>query len=101
MFSGIISAVVGFLTSGNILFGIGSAVVLYLLKRAKNEKVRGFFKVICKAPGVLLTTMMTSNKLTGAIWNKAIEPFFIDLIDNIVGGAMEGFFEGLHSDNDK
>ena len=38
-------------------------------------------------------------KLTRALWNKTIEAYFIDLIDNIIGGALEGFIAGLRSDN--
>ena len=36
---------------------------------------------------------------TKKLWNKTIEPYFIDLIDNVVGGALRGFVKGLRSDN--
>ena len=38
-------------------------------------------------------------KLTKGIWNKTIEPWFIDLLDNIVASAVNGFIAGLRSDN--
>ena len=46
-----------------------------------------------------MTAGLTKWKFTSKIWNKTIEPYFIDLIDNLVGGALRGLIKGLKSDN--
>ena len=45
------------------------------------------------------TSLITKFWATKALWNKTIEPYFIDLIDNVVGGALRGLIKGLRSDN--
>ena len=37
-------------------------------------------------------------KLTKGVWNSTIEPWFIDLVDNFMGGAVRGLIKGLRSD---
>jgi hypothetical protein len=32
------------------------------------------------------------------VWNSQIEPWFIDLIDNVFGSIVRGFIKGLRSD---
>ena len=99
MFSGIISTVMGFLTGGNIAIGIAGAVVLYLLKRIKNATIKGAVKKLFYGLGVTVTLGAAKWKFTAKLWNVTIEAYFIDLIDNIIVGALEGFIEGLKSDN--
>ena len=45
-----------------------------------------------------LSLGLSQWKFTKGIWNKTIEPFFIDLVDNFVGGALRGLIKGLRSD---
>ena len=45
-----------------------------------------------------MTLGLSQWKFTKGIWNKTVEPFFIDLVDNFVGGALRGFIKGLRSD---
>ena len=49
--------------------------------------------------GTTLTLGMTKWSLTRNAWEKTIEPWFIDLVDNVVAGALDGFIKGLRSDN--
>ena len=67
------------LTSNVTLWIAGGAtgIVLWVLNKVPNES-------ICN---------------TKRFWNKTIEPWFIDLIDNIVGGALRGFVRGLRVDD--
>ena len=46
-----------------------------------------------------MTAGLTKWKFTRKIWNKTIEPYFIDLVDNIFGSAIRGLIKGLRSDN--
>jgi len=77
----------------------GSGIALFILKKIPNEKickvVEGGFEKI----GILLTGGLTKFWATKTLWNKTIEPYFIDLIDNVVGGALRGLIKGLRSDN--
>jgi hypothetical protein len=48
-----------------------------------------------------MTAGLTKFWATKKLWNSTIEPYFIDLIDNVVGGALRGLIKGLRSDNKK
>ena len=45
-----------------------------------------------------MTLGLSKWSFTKDLWNKTIEPWFIDLVDNIVGGAIRGFIKGLRVD---
>ena len=49
--------------------------------------------------GKMVTLGLSKWSITKKFWNKTIEPWFIDLIDNIVGGALRGFVRGLRVDD--
>ena len=51
--------------------------------------------------GVALTLGMTRWSLTAKYWNSVIEPYFVDLVDNTINNAGQGFVDGLRSDNKK
>ena len=46
-----------------------------------------------------MTLGLSQWKFTKNFWNKTVEPWFIDLFDNFIGGAVRGFIRGLRSDN--
>ena len=77
----------------------GGGIVMFVLKKIPNEKicaaVEGFF---CKL-GTLMTAGLTKWKPTRKICNKTVEPYFVDLIDNIFGSIVRGLIKGLRSDN--
>ena len=77
----------------------GSGIALFILKKIPNEKICAFMEGSFEKLGILMTAGLTKFWATKAIWNKTIEPYFIDLIDNVVGGALRGFVKGLRSDN--
>ena len=76
----------------------GGALV-WILKKIPNDKICSVVEGMFEKVGVLMTAGLTKWSFTKKIWNKTIEPYFIDLIDNIVGGALRGFIKGLRSDN--
>ncbi len=45
-----------------------------------------------------MTLGLSSWSATKGIWNKVIEPWFIDVVDNTVGACIRGFIKGLRSD---
>ena len=77
----------------------GSGIALFILKKIPNEKICAFVEGSFEKLGVLLTAGLSKSVWTKNLWNKTIEPYFIDLIDNVVGGALRVFVKGLRSDN--
>lgn len=118
----ILKAIVGFIiTPQGIGVGIGVLVLGYVLKRLDNTIVKGWVKtpfhwlafVVHKfflGIGIAITGGLSRWKWTKGTWNKYIEPYLIDLIDNIINGIVDGIveviqavqrglIEGLKSDN--
>lgn len=119
---GILKTVSTFLmTPGGIASGIGVIVMGYVLKKIDNKYVKGvvkkpftalaviFYKLFLGL-GITITVGLTRWKWTKNIWNKTIEPYVIDLLDNIFNGIIDGIeevidsirdglFKGLRSDN--
>ena len=84
--------------AGLLAGGAMSGLALWLLKKVPNEKIAGGIEKVCIGLGRTLTLGLSKWKLTKGIWNKVIEPWFIDLIDNVIGSAVKGFIKGLRSD---
>ena len=84
----------------NLLMG-GSAgtIALWLFKKIPNDELYAWVETCTYCAGVTLTLGLSKWKWTKDIWNKTIEPYFVDLIDNTVGAAIKGFIDGLRSDN--
>ena len=77
----------------------GSGIALFILKKIPNEKICAFMEGSFEKLGILMTAGLTNFWATKKLWNKTIEPYFIDLIDNVVVGALRGLIKGLRSDN--
>ena len=86
---------IGLTTSGLTMGG----VVLFLLKRVPNDKISALVFDVSMNLGTLMTLGLGKWKLTRKLWNSVIEPWFIDLLDNIVASSINGFIKGLRSDN--
>ena len=79
--------------------GVAGTITLWALKKIPNEELYAWVKTCSYATGVALTLGLSKWKWTKSIWNKTIEPYFVDLIDNTIGAAVKGFVDGLRSDN--
>ena len=79
----------------------GGGAVLWILKKIPNEKICAATEGCFEKLGILMTAGLTKFWATKKLWNKTIEPYFIDLVDNVVGGALRGLIKGLRSDNKK
>ena len=90
-----------FLTNNLTLLagGTTAGLALWLLKRMPNDKIYNFVEGSFYKFGVIATLGATKWKLTKSLWNSTIEPYFVDLIENTAGGAIEGFIKGVRVDN--
>ena len=82
-----------------IIGGTGGGIGLYVLNKIPNKEICAWVEGICFTAGKIMTLGLSQWKFTKGIWNKTIEPFFVDLVDNFIGGAVRGFIRGLRSDN--
>ena len=85
--------------TGSLWAGLAVIVLLYVFKQIPNENIYNKVKGFCRGVGVTVTLGLGKWKYTAPLWNATIEPWIIDLIDNTVGAAVEGFILGLRSDN--
>ena len=81
--------------------GGGVAVVAstWVLKRIPNSVIKAKVGYWMYGLGVTLTLGMAKWKFTKPIWNKVIEPYFIDVVDNVLVTGLSKFVEGMRSDN--
>ena len=77
----------------------GGGVVLYILKKIPNEHICSVIETTFSSIGSAMTLGLGKWKFSKKIWNSQIEPWFIDMIDNIFGAMVRGFIKGLRSDN--
>ena len=90
-----------FLTNnlGLLIGGGSSAVALWVLKAIPNEDIYSWVETGSYWAGAAMTLGLGKWKWTKKVWNKTIEPYFIDLIDNVIVTGVAKFVEGLRSDN--
>ena len=100
-----LETILGFFTGGNLIIGLIVVIVGYIMKKINNSWLRKFripVQALFRGFGVVCTLGLSKWKWTAPVWNKTLEPFVVDLIDNvwhILEGIPAGFIEGLHTDN--
>ena len=97
MFDSILGAVTN--NSSLIVGGGVSAMVLWVLKKVPNESICSVVETTFESMGKVMTLGLGKWSVTKKVWNKTIEPWFIDLFDNVFGSMVRGFIKGLRSDN--
>ena len=80
---------------------IAAFIVAWLLKKIPNNQIKMAVGSFMYGLGVAVTLGLSKWKVSADFWNKLIEPWCIDLIDNIVGEGVKQFIKGLRSDNNK
>ena len=85
--------------SGLMVGGGASAMVLWVLKKVPNEHICSGIETACESIGRVMTLGLSKWSVTKNVWNSTIEPWFIDLIDNIFGSIVRGFIKGLRADD--
>jgi len=110
------------LTPQGVAVGLGAIIVAYILKKIDNEYLKGLIKKpflklaeylekLFYGLGAALTLGLSKWKWSAGLWNKTIEPYIVDAIDNIINGVIDGveaiidairdgFIRGLKSDNE-
>ena len=84
--------------AGLLVGGTGGGIALYILKKVPNKEICAWVECICYTAGKVMTLGLSKWSFTKGIWNKTVEPWFIDLIDNFIGSAVRGFIKGLRVD---
>ena len=84
--------------TGLIASGGTAAIVLWVLKKVPNETICEMVETMFYGLGKTMTLGLSKWSITRDFWNNTIEPWFIDLVDNIIGGALRGFVKGLRVD---
>jgi hypothetical protein len=79
--------------------GIGAVVVAWVLKKVPNKRIKAQVGMIMYGMGVTCTLGMGKWKYTKRFWNKTVEPYFVDLLDNVIAHGLAEFIRGLRSDN--
>ena len=97
MFDSLLGAVTN--NSGLLVGGGSAAIVLWVLKKVPNESICSVVETTFESLGRVMTLGLAKWKMTKSVWNKTIEPWFIDLVDNIFGSMIRGFIKGLRSDD--
>ena len=89
------------LNNASLLGGGGlTAIVLFVLKKVPNDDISAVVEKCFFGLGRTITLGLAKWSLTKKLWNSTIEPYFVDLVDNVVGGAVRGFLRGLRADNE-
>ncbi len=91
---GLISNNTGLLAGGGT-----AAIVLWVLKKVPNDSICDIVETVFYGLGKAITLGLNKWSVTRKFWNSTIEPWFIDLFDNVVGGAVTGFIKGLRVDD--
>ena len=93
-------SVLGFISNNTgLLAGGGTAgIVLWVLKKVPNDYICEMVETMFYGLGKTMTLGLSKWSMTRDFWNNTIEPWFIDLVDNIIGGALRGFVKGLRVD---
>ena len=79
--------------------GVGAVVLAWIFKKIPNDAIKAKFGAFMYGLGVTCTLGMSKYKWTKKFWNRTIEPYCVDLIDNVVVTGVSKFCEGLRSDN--
>ena len=85
--------------NAGVIGGVGGGgIVLFILKKIPNEHICSVVETTFSSLGKVMTLGLGKWKFSKKIWNSQIEPWFIDIIDNVFGAMVRGFIKGLRSD---
>ena len=97
MFENILNVVSS--NTGLIAGGGTAAVVLWVLKKVPNDSICSVIETTFESLRKIITLGMGKWSVTKKVWASTIEPWFIDLVDNVFGSMVRGFIKGLRSDD--
>ena len=79
--------------------GVIGAGLAWALKKIPNDTIKEKVGGLMYGLGVTCTLGLTKFKFTKKYWNKIVEPWFVDFIDNVFATGIQRFIDGLRSDN--
>ena len=90
----------GFVSNNtSLLVGGGTAgIVLWVLKKVPNQEIANIVETFAFGCFRTMTIGLSKWSFSKKLWNSTIEPYFIDLLENVVGGFIKGAVKGLRSD---
>jgi hypothetical protein len=102
-----LAGIFGVVTSNWSIATILTGLLLWIFKKIPAENTKEAVKTIFGnagyALGVAMTLGLSKWKITRHFWNKAIEPWFINFIKNVLAYSVQVFLvrwvDGLQSDN--
>jgi hypothetical protein len=97
--AGVMETVKAIATAPSLIIGLVTVVLLFVMKAIPNNKIYGTVKGIFKKFGIGCTLGLNRYKWTAPFWESYVEPWVIDLIKNTVGAAVDGWIEGLQTNN--
>ena len=81
--------------------GLVGLIIAWILKRLPNDVIKAKLGAFFYGAWVTCSLGLAKWKFTKRFWNKLIEHWFIDFIDNILVNSIARFVEGLRADNPK
>jgi len=82
-----------------VLITVLPTAFVYVMKLMPNEKVYAGVRMFFRGIGIIISKTMCAVPIVGSIWNKVIEPYFIDLFQNTILAMCDGLVSGLKQDN--
>lgn len=83
---------------GPIIQRVLTGLLVLGITRIPQEKVRDVLTRAMYTLGVTMTLGLSKWQVTSSIWNKTIEPVFVDILDHVVFAIKNGLIQGLRSD---
>ena len=80
--------------------GVGTGgFIAVILKKIPNDKICAVVESTFFGLGRTCTLGLAKWSWSKDVWNKTVEPYIVDAIDNIFGSMVRGIIKGLKSDN--
>ena len=79
--------------------GLAAVGLAWAFKKIPNAQIKAKVGLVMYGAGVACTLGLGKYKFTKKFWNKTMEPYFIDFMDNVFGHGLNEFIRGLRSDN--
>ena len=101
--AGIFGKIGGFVASpiNAAVFAAIALVLGFVMKKIPNEKIQTVVGKFARGLGITVTLGLSKWPYTAPIWNKAVEPYIVDLIYNVPIWFLKEFIVGMKSDNKK
>ena len=79
--------------------GLAAAGLAWAFKKIPNAQIKAKIGLLTYGACVACTLGLAKYKFTKKVWNKTVEPYFIDFMDNVFAHGLNEFIRGLRSAN--